>query len=243
MESSVGGDQALHCSHVGCSSMPHFGDDRGREFTISTAEWHDASYHNAARATHHRLQAKARASGFDVHQVETSIATPKTCRVDQYLEHVGQSIGNFQDLYAHYKQERESRWKTYRCEQKAMHEFSMRVKGKENRRAKREDVVVAYGAGQFASSMKGKRAVPVKRFRKHLSRYVTVVLVDEFRTSLECSKCWEKRWLKKEGGSDSGEVKEVEEQADSGVVLEALEEDEGGGGDLERAEEEAIRGR
>jgi hypothetical protein len=223
--------------------MPHFGDDRDREFSISTAEWHDASYHNAARATHHRLQAKALASGFDVHQVETSIATPKTCRVDRYLEHVGQSIGNFQRLYVHYKQERWSRWKTHRHEQKALDKFSMRVKGNENRRAKREDVVVAYGAGRFGSSMKGKRAAPVQRFRKHLSRYVTVVLVDEFRTSRVCSKCWEKRWLKKEGGSDSVKEVEVEEQADSGLVLEALSADEGGGGHLERAEEEAIRGR
>jgi hypothetical protein len=116
----------------------------------------------------------------------------------------------------------------------------MRVKGHENRRAKREDVVVAYGAGQFASSMKGKRGAPVKRFLKHLRRYVTVVLVDEFRTSRVCSKCW----LKKRGGSVPDSVEEVEEQADSGVILEALEEDEGGGGvDLERAEEEAIRER
>ena len=166
MESSVGGDQALHCSHVGYSSMPHFGDDHGREFSVSTDEWQDASYHNAARATHDRLQAKARASGFDVHQVETSIATSKTCRVDRYLEHVGQSIGNFQRLYTHYKQERWSRWKTYRREQKALHKFCMYIKG--NPRAKREDVVVAYGSAQFGRAMKGMRAVPSKKFLKYL---------------------------------------------------------------------------
>jgi hypothetical protein len=228
---------------VGYSSMPHFGDDRGREFTISGAEWHELSHHNAARATHHRLQAEALASGFDVHQVESSIVTPKTRRVDRYLEHVRQSIGNFQRLHAHYKQERWSRWRTYRCEQKTLHELSMRVKG--NPRAKREDVVVAYGKAAWPT-MRGKRPVPAKRLRKHLSRYVTVVLVDEYRTSRECSGCWEKRWLKKKKRGKKKKWKkkkrvgsvEATAQVDSGVVSETREEDEGGGGhlDLERAE-------
>ncbi|KAK9347865.1 hypothetical protein V1522DRAFT_419848 [Lipomyces starkeyi] len=31
--------------------------------------------------------------------------------------------------------------------------------------------------------MNGKRAAPVKKLRKHLRRYVTVVPVDEYRTS------------------------------------------------------------
>ncbi|KAK9433214.1 hypothetical protein V1505DRAFT_363489 [Lipomyces doorenjongii] len=55
-------------------------------------------------------------------------------------------------------------------------------------KAKKEDVVVAYGAGQFGSTMKGKRAAPVKKLRKFLRRYVTVVPVDEYRTSRVCSK-------------------------------------------------------
>jgi hypothetical protein len=178
-------DLLKHCialTLVGYSSPPDH---------ISGALWHDLSYHNEARAIHDRLQDN---SGFDVHQVESSIATPKTRRVDQYLEHTRQSIGNFQRLYAHYKQERWSRWKTYRCEQKALHKLSMRVKG--NRRAKREDVVVAYGSATWPTR-KGMRSVPVKKFLKYLSRYVTVVLVNEYRTSRECSKCWEERWLKK----------------------------------------------
>ena len=117
----------------------------------------------------------------------------------------------------------------------------MRVKGSENPQAKREEVVVAYGAGRFPSSMKGMCAVPVRKFLKQLRRYVTVVLVDEFRTSRVCSKCWEKQW--QEGGSDSDLVKEVEEQAESAIVLEAREKDEDRFGHLERAEEEAIRER
>ncbi|KAK9328755.1 hypothetical protein V1520DRAFT_356600 [Lipomyces starkeyi] len=78
------------------------------------------------------------------------------------------------------------RWKTYCREQKALHSICMRVKG--NKSAKKEDVVVAYGDGRFGSTMVGKRAAPVKKLRKHLRRYVTVVSVDEYRTSRLCSK-------------------------------------------------------
>ncbi|KAJ8097352.1 hypothetical protein POJ06DRAFT_261146 [Lipomyces tetrasporus] len=62
----------------------------------------------------------------------------------------------------------------------------MCIKG--NKRAKKEDVVVAYGDGQFGSTMNGNRAAPVKKLRKHLRRYATVVTVDEYRTSRVCSK-------------------------------------------------------
>ncbi|KAK9360313.1 hypothetical protein V1504DRAFT_153922 [Lipomyces starkeyi] len=62
----------------------------------------------------------------------------------------------------------------------------MRIKG--NKPAKKEVDVVACGAGQFGSTMNGKRATPVKTLRKHLRRYVTVVPVDENRTSRVCSK-------------------------------------------------------
>ncbi|KAK9234850.1 hypothetical protein V1525DRAFT_391032 [Lipomyces kononenkoae] len=78
------------------------------------------------------------------------------------------------------------RWKTYRREQKALHDICMHIKG--NKRAKKEDVVVAYGDGQFSSTMRGNRAAPVKKLRKHLRRYVTVAPVDEYRTSRVCSK-------------------------------------------------------
>ncbi|KAK9311244.1 hypothetical protein V1524DRAFT_419167 [Lipomyces starkeyi] len=44
----------------------------------------------------------------------------------------------------------------------------MRIKG--NKPANKEDVVVAYGAGQFGSTMNGKRAATVKKLRKHLRR-------------------------------------------------------------------------
>ena len=110
--------------------MPGFGNDRGKEISISGDFWHANAFHNAARLLRQLLKDKARDGDdkFDVHGVETSLPTPKTCRVERYLEHVRQSIGNFQQLYAHYQQERELRWKTYRRELKTLREFCMYVR-------------------------------------------------------------------------------------------------------------------
>src|SRR4051812_47412357 len=66
-----------------------------------------------------------------------------------------------------------------------MHKLCMRVKG--DPKLKKEDVVVAFGAAMFRSSMRGRRAVPVRRFIKHLRQYVTVVLTSEMYTSRVCS--------------------------------------------------------
>src|SRR6516165_2668977 len=109
--------------------MPRLVEDRKQQFSISGASWHDKSGHNTARRRRQRLKDKARASGFDVHRVETSLATPKTCRLERYLEHMGQSIGNFHRLYAHYQQERVLRWETFFCKQKTAYEMCMVVRG------------------------------------------------------------------------------------------------------------------
>ncbi|KAK9485714.1 hypothetical protein V1527DRAFT_451939 [Lipomyces starkeyi] len=100
---------------------------------------------------------------------------------------------------------------------KALHGICMRIKG--NKQAKKEDVVVAYGAGQFGSTMNGRRAAPVKKLRKH-RRYVTVVLVDEHRTSRVCSKHNEEQRARtglgedESGGPSSTAETEVREEDD-----------------------------
>jgi len=116
-------------------------------------------------------------------------------------------------LYKHHKQERKARWTTYRREQSAMHESCMRVKGQDARKKdkkKKKKVVVAFGAAQFPSTMRGMQPVPRERFLKRLSHHVTVVRTSEMRTSRVCSKgCgWENdpttsdEWEKKKKDGD-----------------------------------------
>jgi hypothetical protein len=166
--------------------MPRLGGDRKSVFRVSSGEWRDKAYHNVARRRRFQLRLQAKANGIDIHGLQASIPSGKTMCPDEFLKHATQAVLVYPKLYEYYKQERVIRWKTYQREQKAMHELCMRVKGDPS--LKKEDVVVAYGAGQFwMSPMVGMRSAPVKRFRQHLEKYVTLVLTSEMRTSRVCS--------------------------------------------------------
>ena len=49
--------------------------------------------------------------------------------------------------------------------------------------------ILVIGKPTFASSMKGHRAAPPKQLIKFLSRFFTVLLVQEFHTSQYCGQC------------------------------------------------------
>jgi hypothetical protein len=149
---------------------------------LSAKEWHELSFHNKAdarRRRHHLANPQ-------IKDFERGITTSKTTFVAVYLHHLDTVLPNTDPLFDFYERERSLRWTTYRWTQRAFHNFCLRAKG--NPRAKREDVVIAYGAGSFGHTARGRRAVPVKTFRRKLQQYATVVLVGEFRTSRVCSR-------------------------------------------------------
>ncbi|KAJ8103113.1 hypothetical protein POJ06DRAFT_246615, partial [Lipomyces tetrasporus] len=125
--------------------MPSFGDDHGRDFSISSASWHDAAYHNSARQVSLRLKREALDGGVDV----ASVATTKAAQVAQYLDHARVCLAAF-PILLNTTRTKAAALETYCREQKALHSICMRVKG--NKRAKKEDVVVAYGDGRFGST-------------------------------------------------------------------------------------------
>ncbi|KAK9388089.1 hypothetical protein V1515DRAFT_579533 [Lipomyces mesembrius] len=129
-----------------------------------------------------RLKREALDRGVDVGSTATTLPTSKTAQVALCLDHARESVGAFHILFEHYKDERTLRWKTYCREQKALHSICLRVKG--NKRAKKEAVVVSL----WRRSVWLDNGRPVKKLRKHLRRYATVVPVDEFRTSRVCSR-------------------------------------------------------
>ncbi|KAK9481424.1 hypothetical protein V1527DRAFT_456037, partial [Lipomyces starkeyi] len=67
--------------------MPHFGDDHHHVFSISSASWHDAAYHNSARQVSLLLKREALGRGVDVESTATTIPTSKTAQVALYLDH------------------------------------------------------------------------------------------------------------------------------------------------------------
>lgn len=158
------------------------------KFKVSAASWHDKAYHNGAQKRRAKLRKAWAKNGTDISGLEREIPSGKTMRADVFLKHAIETVKAYPILYEHYKhykQHRAIRWKVYWKEQKALHELCSRVKGDPS--LKKEDVVIAYGAAQFPSTTIGKRAVPVKRFRRMLEEYVTVVPTPEYRTSQVCS--------------------------------------------------------
>ena len=111
---------------------------------------------------------------------------------------------------------------TKRSKRQARKEKKRQAKNekKKKRRLRREDVVVAYGAARFGSTMRGSRGVPLQRLLRYLKQRALVVMVDEYRTSRVCSKCSEQRL--KDRGPEEEEKKTPEDK---------------------RAEEEAIKQR
>ncbi len=69
-----------------------------------------------------------------------------------------------------------------------MHTFQEMVKRIAPIPSKR--VCVAYGNWSHREGMRGHTTGPVQEFKKELSKYVTVVDMDEFRTSKLCSECF-----------------------------------------------------
>ena len=165
--------------------MPVLADDRAKQIAVSSAMWHDLAFHNAATKIRHRRLREELARGVNVREIETGLPTGKTCQVNRYGDRIREVAQCFRQLFRFYMRMRRVRWRTYQREQRALHQICLHIKG--DRHAKRSDVVVAFGAASFGSAMRGVRGVPVKKFRKYLARYVTLVLVDEFRTSRVCS--------------------------------------------------------
>ncbi|KAJ8101955.1 hypothetical protein POJ06DRAFT_248355, partial [Lipomyces tetrasporus] len=142
---------------------PSFADDHGRDFSISSASWHDAAYHNSARQVSLRLKREALDGGVGV------------ASVAQYLDHARVCLAAFPVRFEHYKDER-------------------RCAGRPTAESRRLFIVFACVSRETSAPRKRMSwwpmatvAAPVKKLRKHLRRYVTVVPVDESRMSRICS--------------------------------------------------------
>ena len=204
-------------------------DDRAKQIAVSSVMWHDLAFHNAATKIRHRRLREELARGVNVREIETGLPTGKTCQVDRYGDRIREVAQCFRQLFRFYMRMRRVRWRTYQREQRALHQICLHIKG--DCHAKRSDVVVAFGAASFGSAMRGVRGAPVKKFRKYLARYVTLVLVDEFRTSRMCSNLCA---LEEAPSPAAAEADERAAEPDHALVAAAAEEEE----DDERARRE-----
>lgn len=76
----------------------------------------------------------------------------------------------------------EDRFWSYRRKQKCMATMAKKL-------FSTSKTVLAFGNGQFPTSYKGARAGPGASLAKYLSKRGRVVMIDEFRTSMQCNRC------------------------------------------------------
>ncbi|KAI9096514.1 hypothetical protein DFS34DRAFT_144564 [Phlyctochytrium arcticum] len=126
-----------------------------------------------------------------VSTVTSGITTPKTVILNVYLRHLHTTFHHEKFLATYHSKEHRWNFLKYRQAQKALCEVVRRVKGDDLKRDKSR-FVVAFDNGQFGKSggRKGSRGAPIEKFKKHLRKYVTLVVMDEHHTSLACSGCW-----------------------------------------------------
>ncbi|KAI9105825.1 hypothetical protein DFS34DRAFT_30418 [Phlyctochytrium arcticum] len=194
-----------------CSRMPSFEEDfktnhikskyplkpdakrRMRELarphtaTFSGREWAHSAGHNYVdklRLAHK----KAFSVNTNVDALQSIIPSAKTVNLARFRNHLSSILASYSDLRAYHAKEANWRFFKHIRLQKTLHALAKRVKGPSNAHRARSEIVVAYGAAQF-NVKRGGRGAPHKAIRQHLSRHVTLVLVNEHRTSRVCYKC------------------------------------------------------
>ncbi|KAJ3276913.1 hypothetical protein HK104_003596 [Borealophlyctis nickersoniae] len=161
-----------------------------RTFNMTGMEWGHRSGKTRVDQQRDSRTRKMREAGVDIPAITSAITTSKTVKLAVYLEHLRTTLNHIGTLRRFYSQE--SIWKffKYRQRQKALLEMLNRVKGPGNERMPKSKIVIAFGNGQFGNTgRKGSRGAPTKMFKRFLAQHVTLVLVDEYRTSKVCSRC------------------------------------------------------
>ena len=122
----------------------------------------------------------------------TFLATPSprcysVAAFQVYLHHVLAHKDALLEFYGSLRWRR-LRWKSHINRTKAYDELCQRVTGGD------PETVVAFGDGRFSSSSRGHAPGPVKTLYRELKRRLRGRMrkVDEFRTSIVCSKCRER---------------------------------------------------
>lgn len=110
-------------------------------------------------------------------------STPSVVAFQSHVAYVLKHRDKFLGFFGS-KRHRQQKWGVYIKKQKAIDYMCKKVTGG---RAKTE-VTVAFGSAR-GPHMKGTLPAPVKLLHKALQQRAVVVNVDEFRTSVICSKC------------------------------------------------------
>jgi hypothetical protein len=153
--------------------------------SISTKRYrHMAKMHKETKWRNHLRRREAR-----YQDIIRDMPSLKTMSLDNLKEAIRYRLKHAEFLFEFCKKKPFRRWRftTFVCGEKAMVELAKEiVKGGSKK------TLVGFGDwSQQDGFLKGSPKAPVKKFKRVLRRYATVVKIDEYNTSQVCSACWE----------------------------------------------------
>lgn len=119
-----------------------------------------------------------------IKDIESNMPTPETTSLDNFCQHLQYALQHMVQLVDFYGETRwkRLRWKTYIAKEKAWDVMVKRITWGNPR------TIVALGDFCRPNTI-GISKTPIKELRKGLKGRCRLRLIDEFRTSITCSKC------------------------------------------------------
>ena len=147
------------------------------KFSLKNTTWRDQ---NGNRQYLQRIESQNTRHGM---QKAIDILSQASSRsIARYDRHITARLQSSPVFLGIMKLKNRRRWKfeSYQKEQRAVHKLAAAIlDGVDDK----SDVVVAWGDGSFGPTSRGHASAPNKQLREQLSRFMTIALVDEFRTS------------------------------------------------------------
>lgn len=159
------------------SSAPTFNVD------FSSNQYHHHAFHyHAINNRRRRLK-----NNPEIQQYEKGITVHLTSRYNIFREHLQSALGVYRHLIRFNSQNRTDAWTTFRCRQRTLDCFANHIHML-TPEVNKKDIILAYGSASFSHTMRGHQSVPTKLLPKTLARHMTVIPVDEYHTSQQCSR-------------------------------------------------------
>lgn len=144
----------------------------------------------------------------DYDDILKRIPSFKTVDLERFQENIKLVLRDSDYLFGfHFDQNfRKWRFKRYVNTQKMLHKVCTRLT--ENDHETKKKVLIGFGDWSQQDGLKGLKKAPVKKLRRELRKYATVVKIDEYLTSQTCSAC----------GSKAKKIKEWKVDKRDGVM-------------------------
>ncbi|KAJ3410786.1 Vacuolar protein-sorting-associated protein 27 [Chytridiales sp. JEL 0842] len=158
-------------------------------FSIPLKEYRSLAGLDVSEATRRKVDVEAtfQLNG-DIVNLTTllsSFPTKRTLNLERYSAYGRKFLLEFPQLYRHYRQNVHLEFAQYRQQQRVWRYIGGMFQGNH----KRDDVVVVVGDAKFSSSGKGGRSAPTARIKRELNKYVQLIQISEFRSTITCSGC------------------------------------------------------